>query len=253
MAKDPAFLFYPGDYLRDTQCLSSNSQVAYDRIMCEHMRNISEDMINIVVSKRMVDFFTKRLSDEEKEELFCIVDKVGNGYQIEWVAQSLAKRKSYSVSRSENRTKKVNKHMLSHDKHMENANENVIKIEFDKWWKLYNKKTGKTKSLSKWLKLKQPDRDKCLEVVLQYVLSKPDKQYRLNPLTYLNGDHWDDEIIQDNKSKPSRPQFKTATGGGLVAYCSKCHQVQFPKDKWAIEAGSTCHGADFLNEKPKAK
>ena len=29
MAKDPAFLFYPGDYLRDTQCLSSNAQASY--------------------------------------------------------------------------------------------------------------------------------------------------------------------------------------------------------------------------------
>lgn len=39
MPKHPAFLFYPGDHLRDAQTLNEKSQVAYDRIMREHMRN----------------------------------------------------------------------------------------------------------------------------------------------------------------------------------------------------------------------
>ena len=66
---DPAFLFYPGDYLRDTQCLSENSQVAYDRIMCEHMRNIC-------ISKQQLNFFTKRLNDDEKSELFFLLTEI---------------------------------------------------------------------------------------------------------------------------------------------------------------------------------
>ena len=76
MANDPAFLFYPGDYLRDTQCLSEKTQVAYDRIMCEHMRNIC-------ISQKQLNFFTKRLSDDEKEELEMILMKNSKGYQIE--------------------------------------------------------------------------------------------------------------------------------------------------------------------------
>ena len=59
--KDPEFLFYPGDYLTDTQCLSEKTQVAYDRIMCEHMRNIC-------ISQKQLKFFTKRLSPDETEE-----------------------------------------------------------------------------------------------------------------------------------------------------------------------------------------
>ena len=65
MAKDPAFLFYPGDYLRDTQTMSEGTQVAYDRIMCEHMRNIC-------ISKKQLKFFTKRLSEDEIEELMMV-------------------------------------------------------------------------------------------------------------------------------------------------------------------------------------
>jgi len=126
MAKDPAFLFYPGDYLRDTQNLSEKSQVAYDRIMCEHMRNICEDMNNITVSKKQVDFFIKRLSGDEKEELMFVLIKKGNDFQIEWVAESIAKRKSYSNSRSKNREGKSKKDMKTYVSHMENEIENEI-------------------------------------------------------------------------------------------------------------------------------
>ena len=110
MAKDPAFLFYPGDYLRDTQCLSERTQVAYDRIMCEHMRNTSTDMKNITVSQEKVNFFIKRLTDDEKQELFTVLEKNGDGYQIYWVAESIADRRSYSESRSKNRKKKDETH-----------------------------------------------------------------------------------------------------------------------------------------------
>ena len=114
--KDPAFLFYPGDYLRDTQTLSENTQVAYDRIMCEHMRNIC-------ISPQQLKFFTKRLSEDELEEIMFILKKVDGGYQIEWVAESIINRRKYSESRRENRKGKKKEDVLSYDKHMENENE----------------------------------------------------------------------------------------------------------------------------------
>lgn len=127
MSKDPAFLFYPGDYLRDTQCLSSNSQVAYDRIMCEHMRNIC-------ISQQQLNFFTKRLTEDEQEELLMVLNKIDGGYQITWIAESISKRKAYSESRRKNRASKPKKDMINisktYDEHMENENENenVIKV-----------------------------------------------------------------------------------------------------------------------------
>lgn len=124
MAKDPAFLFYPGDYLRDTQCLSESVQVAYDRIMCEHMRNIC-------ISQQQLNFFTKRLSEDEKSELEMVLTKVEGGFQIAWVAESICKRKAYSSSRSENRKGKPKEDMNNisdtYVEHMVNENENVIK------------------------------------------------------------------------------------------------------------------------------
>ncbi len=96
MAKDPAFLFYPGDYMRDTHCMSEKAQVSYDRIMCEHMRNIC-------LTQQQVDFLTKRLDEDEKTQVMDILKKKNKGWYIEWVAESITKRRAYSESRRKNR------------------------------------------------------------------------------------------------------------------------------------------------------
>jgi len=120
MSNDPAFLFYPGDYLRDTQCFSEKVQVAYDRIMCEHMRNIC-------ITQQQLNFFTKRLSPEEKEELAYVLVRSKDGFQIKWVAESIVKRRAYSKSRRINRTKHMSNICKTYDEHMENENVNENK------------------------------------------------------------------------------------------------------------------------------
>ena len=116
MGKDFAFLFKPGDYLRDTQCLSERVQVAYDRIMCEHMRNIC-------ITQSQLNFFTKRLTPDEKTELIQVLNEIPGGFEIEWVAESIRERIAYSESRRQNREGKTKKHMnnisKTYDKHME--------------------------------------------------------------------------------------------------------------------------------------
>lgn len=123
MAKDPAFLFYPGDYLRDTQNLSEKAQVAYDRIMCEHMRNIC-------ITHKQHKFFIKRLNDDEREELEMVLKEVEGGFCIEWVAESISNRKDYSESRRSNRAGKKKEDMKVISKtyvsHMENENEIIV-------------------------------------------------------------------------------------------------------------------------------
>lgn len=101
MAKDFCFLFYPGDYLRDTQCLSPNAQVAYDRIMCEMIKS---PFINDVQYR----FFTKRLSEDERDELNMVLKKNDDGYIIEWVYDAVQKRKAFTESRRKSRQKADN-------------------------------------------------------------------------------------------------------------------------------------------------
>jgi len=208
MAKDPAFLFYPGDYLRDTQCLSEKTQVAYDRIICEHMRNIC-------ISKQQLKFFTKRLNEEEIAELKMVLTQNSNGYQIDWVVESIEKRRAYSKSRRQNREGNKDKICKTYDSHMENEIEiedeiDNINIAFENFWDLYNKKVGdKTKLTKKWIKLKDSERELIMNYVPDYIKSQPNKKFRKNPDTFFNNRSWEDEIIIDKIDKPKPLQERT--------------------------------------------
>lgn len=124
MAKAPGFIFYPGDYLRDTQCLSEKVQVAYDRIMCEHMRNIC-------ISHQQLVFFTKKLNSDEVAELMQVLTETPEGFQITWVADSILKYSAFCASRSSNRKGKTKEHMKNtsstSEQHMENESSINIK------------------------------------------------------------------------------------------------------------------------------
>ena len=82
--------------------------------------------------------------------------------------------------------------------------------DFEKFWKLYDKKVGKEKCIKKWNKIKQEVKTLIYNTLDAYIRSTPDKSYRKNPLTYLNNKTWNDEIIQpfpDNKKRdqPAAP------------------------------------------------
>jgi hypothetical protein len=70
----------------------------------------------------------------------------------------------------------------------------VVNDEFEQWWNLYNKKRGKPKCLKKWLHMSKKDRQACITATPKYVASVTNKVYQKDPLTYLNGRCWEDEI-----------------------------------------------------------
>lgn len=132
MAKAPGFIFYPGDYLQDTQNLCEAAQVAYDRIMCLHMKYIC-------VTKPQLEFFTKRLTLEQKSELAMVLTQVGEGdeaeFQIPWVVDSILKYRSFCDSRALNRKGKTKKQVINTSNSLvplvENEIESVIENEID--------------------------------------------------------------------------------------------------------------------------
>ena len=66
---------------------------------------------------------------------------------------------------------------------------------FNDFWDLYDKKVDTKKCQKKYSELHQLDKQIIFERVSDYVNSTPDPKYRKNPLTYLNGKCWEDEII----------------------------------------------------------
>jgi hypothetical protein len=72
---------------------------------------------------------------------------------------------------------------------------------FDEFWDLYDKKNDRKKCLDKFNKLTGEQLKKIKEVLPIYIKSKPDVTFRKNPLTWLNGECWNDEIKNETISK----------------------------------------------------
>lgn len=88
----------------------------------------------------------------------------------------------------------------------------IIVPTFKDFWDAYAYKKGRKKAEEKWNKLKPKEKVACMKAVPAYVentmipCSVSDgsrKQYRMHPLTYLNGARWEDEIypVQSNEQQ----------------------------------------------------
>ena len=93
---------------------------------------------------------------------------------------------------------------------------------FEDWWNMYNKKRGKKKAKQKWDRLTVAQQVACLKATPNYVASTPDPVYRKDPLTYLNGECWNDEIIQKQDYEQQRNIQRSERAARLIA--SAYHQ-----------------------------
>jgi hypothetical protein len=84
---------------------------------------------------------------------------------------------------------------------------------FDDFWEAYGKKVDRPKCEKKWKKISQEAREKLMDHVPRYVESSPEIQYRKNPLTYLNGECWNDEIITNGKRNPKEDNLRSIAAG----------------------------------------
>ena len=93
----------------------------------------------------------------------------------------------YTLVKNKNKNKTNNK---------SDNNKEVTKDRFAEFWDLYGKKVDTSKCKTKFSKLSDSDIDLVFKNLPAYVKSKPDKQFRKNPITWLNGKCWNDEIMQ---------------------------------------------------------
>lgn len=98
-------------------------------------------------------------------------------------------------------------------------NDRIVTVEglllvptFNEFWNAYAYKKGRKKAEEKWNKLKPKEKVACMKAVPAYVENTmipgsvsdgSRKQYRMHPLTYLNGARWEDEIypVQSNEQQ----------------------------------------------------
>lgn len=83
---------------------------------------------------------------------------------------------------------------------------------FQDFWDAYAYKKGRKKTEEKWNRMKPHEQILCMQAVPAYVANTvipgsvsdgSRKQYRMHPLTYLNGARWEDEIypVQSNEQQ----------------------------------------------------
>ena len=230
--KDPAFLFYPSDFLTGTMLLSNEQIGKYIKLLClQHQHgSLSE--------KHML-----QICGEYDEELYSKFKKDDDGkYYNERLQKETIKRKKYSESRRQNRMGGAKKdeekpshddtydstYVETYDGHMENRNRNIdISTNKDN---VEKRKTAK-KDLPKKtygefnnvkltdedyekLKEKFPDYEDKIEALSIGIDSKGYK-YKNHYSTILNWDR------RDKKEKPVQNERKTRV-------------VQESDDEWLI-------------------
>lgn len=133
MARDPAFLFYPNDWLGGTMAFSRHEKGCYiDLLMCQFNEGHMElHMVRTILGEIDFDsYWDKKIKKKFK------IDSEGKYYN-EKLDNEVIKRKNYTESRRKNLSHKgdyVGSHM---GEHMENGNGNN---------ELNYKKNGKSKN-----------------------------------------------------------------------------------------------------------
>jgi hypothetical protein len=127
MAKDPAFLFYPGDASEDTQFMNRLERGAYFDLLKaqKKFRRFTLEQIKKVLGQ---DF------DACWPAIELVLAKDSGGYYIEWVDEKIKAREAFSESRRRNRKKKSSEQHMNNissslEEDMVNGNGNGIVIE----------------------------------------------------------------------------------------------------------------------------
>ena len=80
-------------------------------------------------------------------------------------------------------------------KNVKNDKKYSVRVSFNKFWELYDKKIDRKKCEPKWNRLSLKDQEEALAYIPGYKVAQPDKQFRKNPATFLNNRSWQNEII----------------------------------------------------------
>tara|TARA_R110000782_G_scaffold20221_1_gene54814 strand:- start:9 stop:713 length:705 start_codon:yes stop_codon:yes gene_type:complete len=176
------------------------------KMLFKRFKNVKED-INILITEghiKDVDGFIEiNFLDEQLGERGKLSKQNSKNAKKRWVEKREAERllcernANASVPQCEEGTE--NMQYREEKKREEKKRKENRLLEFETFWKTYAKPEGKKKASDKFLILPKKDVDKILLVVKDYVSSTPDKKYRKNPTTWLNGEHWNDEITSVKK------------------------------------------------------
>lgn len=222
MGKDPAFLFYPGNWMKGTQLFSRSHKGAYMDLLMAQFSNghLSLEDIGIILDSDYDTMWESKLKPK-----FMIDDK--GLYYNEFLESVVEERNTYKRGRLDNLKGKKTSHKGNHkeephgdslcsnkdkDKDLnkgegKNAIENKDKnSEFDYFWKQYHTITGLPKTdmqaaLKKWNRLKPIEKNSAVENIRKWYESLRDKNYCKKARTYLEDKNFNDDFTKPVEQK----------------------------------------------------
>lgn len=221
MSKDPAFLFYPSDFLTGVSDLTMEERGQYITLLClQHQKHsLTDKAIKLSVGNVSADVL-KKFSRDPDGNFFNSRLRI----EAEKRVKHSEKQRDRAIKGWEKRKKKDSGGEAVADAvalPLENVNENrdinitadvitneIITAEvletypFEDFWNAYDKKTSdKKKCKAKFEKLNERDKQQIFETLEEYIKSTPDKKFRKNPETYFNQRGWEHEIIKADGTK----------------------------------------------------
>ena len=140
------------------------------------------------------------ISNLEKKKIINRVMNLDHNGNLEFRALIVIDGMTSSSSTHDNSDITPNdKSVIHNNKLNKNKHKEDSIYSFDEFWNVYGKKIDTKKCKDKFDKLNADDRIKIKSTISDYINSTPDTQFRKNPLTYLNGKCWMDEIKKEIK------------------------------------------------------
>lgn len=147
--------------------------------------------------------YTKTFNDLVEWGFIDVVQKSKNQYSsciIAIVKNTKATTKALDKA-LQTHNQKQGKSIVCIDKPINNKTiEQDNSLSFDSFWNIYDKKVDKTKCEVKFNKLSFDEKEKIKVILPKYIKSTPEVKYRKNPLTWLNGKCWNDEVVEVKSS-----------------------------------------------------
>jgi len=210
MSKDPAVLFYTGDFLNGCTDLTFEERGQYITMLClQHQKgHLSEKTIRLCVGSVSVDVMSKFKTDDDgffyNERMEEEIDKRRHFLDTRYFN---GKKGGRPIKPNKEPNKEPTKNLSDNDN--EDGNESLkggvggkeLNIPFDYFWSMYDKKVDRAKCEKKWVRLTDAEREECMYYLPAYVKATPDIKFRRNPETYLNNKSWQNEIVEHGTDK----------------------------------------------------
>lgn len=190
MGKDPAFLFYPGDWLGGTMGMTFEEKGVYLELLIlqfnrghltSHMIGQTVGQLWVTVEDKFVKddkglFFNERLDIEKAKRKNFINTRKNNLLGKNQYSKKEDKKEGHlggqMTSHMENRNRNRNR----------NSNRDGDENEFDLFWNKYHQitkkpKTDKNTATKEWKKLKKEEKNNAFENIQKFYDSVKDEKY----------------------------------------------------------------------------